>query len=116
MPEGERLGFAGGDGRAGDEPVYQRREQPFKQGGGRFLTGIMRGRFDQHMPWVVALQRRARAGDEAENLGEAVGVDDLEALDPAGLSFQHTQDGERIVRTGDPEPRDGAVGDRGNEA
>ena len=81
-------------------------EQLLQQRGGIAIVGA--GRFDQHVPAVVAFERVARAGDVPEHQVERVAGDELEALDPVGPRLAEAQQLQRRLRIGDAGPRDRA--------
>ncbi len=73
--------------------------------------GLGRRRFDQHVPGVLAGERRARAGNMLEHEPERISRDQLEPLDRGGARLEEAQQIERLRRAGDPGPGDGAGGD-----
>ena len=116
-PEGVRLGVAGSEdrvlGQVRSQRVPERQLQP--------LTGICRtgrrNRFDQDVPCPLRLQRRAGAGNMAEDETEGDGGDELEALDRfADPVFEETQQRQRRRRRRKAHPGHRARSDRGDGA
>ena len=82
FPEGVGLGFAGGDdGVARSMPCWSAAPSSGFELGGDVVRRIGRRRFDQHVPRMIAGERRARAGDVLEDESQRILRHQLEPLD-----------------------------------
>ena len=104
FPEGFGLGLIGGEGRILDQPLAKRFAKPGFELAGQAACGIGAGRFDEHVPAVLALKRRARARNMLEHQLERIVGHQFKALDRLGAGFEEAEQLKRLHRAVGPGP------------